>query len=297
MPVLRIFLLALPILLSACGWDGCSGDRIYVRYRGQAEIGEQAPVSRLGADVGYVAAIKQMDGYRLLTLRVQEASVFRRADFFEPLRGSDGKVGLRVRAGAGEPLFDGAEVEADPSFKGRDPRGDAFPGAMTADPKKEPAFFNRPATEIANRAAERREQMHVRDAERLERRIGRAMEVPDAAMRHASPELRARWQTLHDTLTGRSTAEALAILEAEQTFVEELEQTHNQLRMEGNHDAARPAKLMASRLEHLRDQLEREQRREERIGRNIDPSLAPERRERRERPERPRGERPQPGGR
>lgn len=255
------FLLAL--LLAGCGNRGCvSEDRVHVLYRGQRLLEEGAPVTVGDVAVGYIERVAQSKNLQRATVRVRSAKELRSGSRFEP--SASKPIGFDVRLGAGEPLFDGAEVDADPKFSLRQtyagmaseaPHGVTlpsgvhvpFPAGLTAE----------------SRSAEKRAKKDQRMVERALRM--REFEKPRYA--DVPAPLMDRYLALQARLQEMDDVQALAMLKSDgAALLQSLEETRREAVAQGDHKAAQAAKQLAERIKQGQRRLEREVGRDERMG-------------------------------
>lgn len=258
------FRILLVLALAGCSDRGCvSEDRVHVLYRGQRLLDEGAPVTVDDVAVGYVERIAKSANLQRATLRLRSAKELRGGSRFEP-SGASKPIGFVVRLGGGEPLFDGAEVEADPKYALREtyaamaaksPHGVTlpsgvhvpFPAGLTAESKAE------------ERRAKKENRMIERALRMREFEKARFSDVP-APLMDRYLQLQARLQDLNEV-------QALEMLSSDgAALLQSLEETRRDAVAQGNHKAAQAAKQLAERVKQGQRRLAREVKRDERVG-------------------------------
>lgn len=262
-PLIR--LLALVTFLAGCSGRGCvSEDRIHVLYRGTAELAEGAAVRREADTVGYIEKIARSPGLQRATLRVQAASAFTKGDRFIAALDEKKKLGLAAKAGEGEALSNGAEIEADPKFELRKyyaAMAPNAPGGITL-PSGVYVPYPRGLTDTGNRErrmAKKERRMIEKTLEVREQELARYEKVPPALMN--------RFQDMQSRLKTMDKKQALEMLRTEgEVLLEDLEQAQHSAMERHDRAAAEDAKQLSRLIHRGRLRLEREVARDERIG-------------------------------
>lgn len=195
------------------------GERVTVVYRGDSGIEPKGGVYVGREAVGFVERVEAGAGATRVTLLVREAARLHRADRLVPIR-RDGRVGLQVIGGGGDPLLEGDTLEAGFAPVAVPPASPALAAPAGAVPA-----HDTPPHQWLSESARPRE-----DFSRFEK---------------VDPELRRRVESLRHEAAALSSGDAAVWLteqkqQLDRTFDDQIRASYQK----GDHEAVRELKVM-----------------------------------------------------